>query len=109
MSRMNELKWSKAEKAVGKRAFDMAYRRECEAIIKKLKEMVASAAEPDDLWRICDLLKEQRDRIDEKYDYRYSVLVFVFARLLKEGWLWEFDLEGFQKDKLEKIKYLSDL
>ena len=49
MSRMSELKWSKAEKAIGKRAFDMAYRRECEAIIKKLREMVASAAEPEDL------------------------------------------------------------
>jgi len=28
---------------------------------------------------------------DEKYDYRYSVLLFVFARLLKEKWLKDTD------------------
>jgi hypothetical protein len=106
---MNEMKWSKAEKASARRAFDMAYRRECEAISAKLKEMIEGAKEPDDLWRIHDYLNAQRKNINEKYDFRYSVLLFVMARLLTEGWLTEMDLDGLGEDKIEKIKYLTEL
>jgi hypothetical protein len=105
---MNEIKWSKTEKVVARRAFDTAYQRECEALARKLKEIIATVREPADIWRIHDSMTEQRKGIDEKYDYRYSVLVFVFARLLKEGWLKETDLEGLREDKVEKIKYLAN-
>jgi len=105
---MNALKWSKAEKVTAKQAFDTAYQRECEALARKLKEMVAAAREPVDIWRIHDFLTTQRKQIDEKYDYRYSVLILVFARLLREGWLKEADLEGLGEDKVEKIKYLAN-
>ena len=71
--------------------------------------MLGAASEPADLWRIHDYLTEQRDRTDKKYDYRYSVLPVVFARLLKEGWLAEADLMGLSADKLEVIKYLAGL
>ena len=56
---------------------------------------------------IHDFLTEELKKIEDKYDYRYSVLIFVFARLLKEGWLKESDLDGLDKDKIEKIKYLA--
>lgn len=64
---------------------------------------------PSDLWRIHDYLGDQRERTDEKYDYRYAVLVFVFARGLKEGWLRESGLEGLSEEKIEKIKYLASM
>lgn len=69
--------------------------------------MLGAAAGPADLWRIHDYLTEQRDRTGEKYDYRYSVLPFVFARLLKEGWRAEADLEGLSADKREIIRLLA--
>jgi len=106
---MNEMKWSKAEKALARRAFDMAYRRECEAISAKLKEMIEGAMEPEELWRIHDYLNARRKNIDEKYNFRYSVLLFAMARLLTEGWLTEMDLDGLGEDKIEKVKYLTEL
>lgn len=102
-----ELKWSKAEKEAARRAFEEAYRKECGAIAAKIKEMAAAASEPEDLWRIHDVLTERRRQTDEKYDYRYSVLLFVFARLLKEGWIMETDLQELADDKIEAIRYLA--
>jgi hypothetical protein len=103
---MIDFKWSQAEKKIAREAFNKAYQKECNVIIAKLKKMIKTTTEPDDIWRICDYLTEQRDRTDEKYDYRYSVLIFVFARLIKEGWLTEDDLEGIGKDKIEKVQFL---
>ena len=103
---MIDFKWSPAEKKIAREAFDKAYQKECEVIIAKLNKMMKTTKKPDDIWRICDYLTEQRDRTDEKYDYRYSVLIFVFARLIKEGWLTEADLVGIGKDKIEKVQFL---
>ena len=44
------------------------------------------------MWRLLEYLTEKRIEVGEKYDYRYSVLDFVFARLIWEGWLQEEDL-----------------
>jgi hypothetical protein len=104
---MNELKWSRTEKLAAKRAFETAYSRECEAITAKLREMVASVKGSADIWCIHDYLSEQREKTDYKYDYRYSILIRVFARLMKEGWLTEADLDGLQGDKIDKIKSLA--
>jgi hypothetical protein len=104
---MLEMKWSKTEKEAARRAFERAYRKECAVIAAKIREMAASASGPEDLWRIHDLLTRERRQTDEKYDYRYSVLLFVFARLLNEGWVAEADLQGLADDKIEVIRYLE--
>lgn len=104
-----ELKWSKPEKKIARRAFDAAYQRECAAITSKLSEMVYAISEPRDLWRIHNYLTEKRDETDAKYDYRYSVLPSVFARLLKEGWLSQTDLEGLGDDKMAFINRFAGL
>jgi hypothetical protein len=104
---MNDLIWSKSEKVIARRAFDTAYKRECDAILGRLKGMVAVAKEPDDIWQIHNFLTEQRDAIDEKYRYRYSILIFVFARLLNEGWLKLTDLEGLGEEKIKEIVKLA--
>lgn len=53
---------------------------------------------------IHDFLTEKRNEVDEKYDYRYSVLILVFARLLREGWIELDDLKGLDENKITKIK-----
>jgi hypothetical protein len=106
---MNQLKWSKTEKLAARRAFETAYRRECEAITAKLREMTASIQGSADIWRIHDYLTEKREKTDYKYGYRYSILIPVFARLMKEGWLTEADLDGLQDDKIDKIKSSASL
>ena len=104
-----ELKWSKPEKQIARRAFDAAYQRECAEIESKLRKMVDVISEPQDIWRIHDFLTEQRDETDAKYDYRYSVLPSVFARLLKDGWISEADLEGLGEDKMAFINRFAGL
>lgn len=106
---MNDLKWSKSEKKILRRAFDLAYQRECENLAGKLKEMTRTIKEPGDLWLIHDFLSKQLKRREEKYDFRYSVFILLFALLLKEGWLKESELEGIVEDKMEKIRSLSNL
>ena len=103
---MNDIKWTKAEKKVSRSAFDKAYERERAALIKNLRAKTNDISAPDDLWRLHDFLTERRDEIDEKYDYRYSKLILVFARLVKDGWLDFNDLKGLSLDKIERIKSL---
>jgi hypothetical protein len=52
-------------------------------------------------------LTQRRKEIDRKYDYRYSQLTDVFARLLYENRLSEEDLRGLHEDKLESIRSLA--
>ena len=104
---LNAISWSDVEKKAARRAFDTAYSRECGQIIAKLKTMAATASAPHDMWRIHDYLSKKRRQTDEKYDYRYSVLLFVFARLISEGWLTVDDLQGLRQDKIEKITIMA--
>jgi hypothetical protein len=82
---MYDFRWSKAEKQVAKRAFDAALRREYGELLHKTREMAGRMQEGADLWRLHDFLTDKRREIDEKYDYRYSQLIIVFARLIHEG------------------------
>jgi len=105
---MNSDKWTKKEKTVARRAFDNAHKRECEEIINRIREIANNASTPDDMWQLYDFLDEKRKEIYIKYDYRYSVLIVVFARLLKEGWITVDDLEGLKEDKIDRIKHLGE-
>jgi hypothetical protein len=106
---MNDLKWSKTEKTIARRAFDSAYERECENLAGRLKDKAEGIKEPRDLWLVHEFLSGQLKRIEQKYDFRYSILILVFDLLLKEGWLKESDLAGISEDKIEKIRSLANL
>ena len=69
--------------------------------------MAASAAGANDIWSLHDYLSERRKTTDAKYDYRYSQLIIVFGRLLREKWLEDEDLEGLGPDKLEAIQRIA--
>ena len=60
--------------------------------------------DPREVFRIHEYLAEQRRVVDRKYDYRYSVLIHVFATLLREGWLKEDELSGIGDEKARKVK-----
>jgi hypothetical protein len=103
---MNDFKWLKTEKKIARIAFDKAYQRECSNLIEKIRTKAREITEPDNIWRFHDFLTEKRDEIDEKYDYRYSVLVLVFARLINDGWLDFDDLKGLAENKIDRIESL---
>ena len=104
---MNNLKWSQKEKLISRAAYNKAYRNECDDIIKTVRQKANILSEPKGIWELEDYLYEKRREIDNKYDYRYSVLIFVFGQLVKEGWINMKDLEGLGKDKLERIQSIA--
>ncbi len=104
---VSEIEWSKVEKQVARAAFDKAYEREISALIQTVCQRANSIVEPNDMWQLHDFLSARRHDMDGKYDYRYSSLVFVFAGLLREGWLQLDELEGLDQDKLAKIAALA--
>lgn len=99
--------WSTVEETVAKTAFERAYQREINALVKDVKERASTLSELNDLWRLHDFLSARRHEIDGKYDYRYPMLLFVFANLVKEGWLHLDELEGLHQDKITKIGALA--
>ena len=96
--------WSRKEKAVARRAFDLALERECEALMVEVRTRAAALKVPDDVWSLHDFLSQRRRDIDRKYDYRYSVLHIVFVQLIGEGWLTFDDLDGLHDDKIAALR-----
>ena len=104
---MSEIIWSDTEQEIAQTAFQKAYQRETRTLIEHIKEQSVQITVLDDIWQMHDYLSARRHQIDGKYEYRYTSLIFVFAQLLKEGWLKLEDLNGLEKDKLAKIAALS--
>jgi len=100
---MVERTWSNGEKKIARRAFDRAMERELAAMLASIRERVERITEPYEMWALHDYLSAKRREIDNKYDFRYSQLIWVFGRLLREGWLREDDLQGLDEQKIASI------
>jgi hypothetical protein len=100
----NEPIWSRSEKAIARTAFDAALGRELHEVIQQAKKMASQIQQSSDLWDLEHYLTQRRKEIDRKYDYRYSQLTQVFARLLYEKRLGEEELGGLREDKLKSIR-----
>src|SRR6516165_620971 len=101
---MHDLKWSPSEKKLARAAFDEALEMVLGKVMSEFKARANAVAAPSDMWEIEDYLREQRREIDEMFDYRYSQLLLVFARLVREGYLDESRLVGLSEEKREIIR-----
>jgi hypothetical protein len=108
-TKMRNLPWSSAEKAIARKAFDLALRRELESVIWETKQMAIQIEKPSDLWELEGYLTQRRKEIDRKYDYRYSMLLLVFGILVREGRISAEMLNGLAEDKLEHIRSYAKL
>ena len=106
---MGDLKWSAAEKIIARKAFNLALERELQAVILEAKSMAAKIQEPSGLWDLEQYLTQRRREIDRIYDYRYSVLPLVLAKLLSDGRLVQDELHGLGEDKLGWIQRCSSI
>lgn len=104
---MVDLRWSPGEKKIARAAFDAALFRERAAIRRQVEAMLAASADSAEIWRIRDYLNEQARGVDRKYDFRYSVLIGVFAQLMAEGWLTFDELAGLGDEKLKLLRAAS--
>jgi hypothetical protein len=100
----NEPIWSRSEKAIARTAFDAALKRELHEVMEEARQMANQIEQPSDLWDLEHYLTQRRREIDRKYDYRYSELMHVFGRLLRESRLSEEELRGLREDKLKAIR-----
>lgn len=100
----HDLKWSQSEKKIARRVFDTALEAELAEIMAEFKARAAAAATPDEMWELEGYLGHKRSEIAEKYDYRYSQLILVFARLLREGRIGQDQLDGLSEEKLSYIR-----
>lgn len=104
---MSDFKWSDAEKKTARRVFDAALAGELAQTLADFKAAAAAATVPDDMWAIQQRLERQRRVIEQKYDFRYSQLIFVFARLLRERRIQLAQLSGLAQDKLAEIEFIA--
>lgn len=101
--------WKDTEKKIARRVFDKALQSELAEVMAKFKARAANAEVPEDMWDIQAYLARAQREIDNKYDYRYSQLEFVFGRLLREKRIAEQDLDGLTEEKLEVIRHIAGL
>jgi hypothetical protein len=104
-----ETMWSVAEHSIAQNAFQTAYSREIDALMKDVRQQCTSIDDLDQVWRLNDFLNSKRHEIEGKYDYREPALVFVFATLLHDGLLSMEELSGLDKLKLEKILAIANM
>ena len=100
-------KWSSAEKAVARKAFDLALSREMKAVVQEAKDRAARIIEASELWQLERWLGEGRHEIDRTFDFRYSILPLVFATLIRDRHLTEDDLHGLAQEKLDAICHMA--
>ncbi|MBQ0933306.1 hypothetical protein KAK07_09685 [Ideonella sp. 4Y16] len=106
---MHNLTWTQAEKSLSRRLFDQALDAELADTLAQFKARAAAVSSPEAMWAIQPFLADRQREIDAKYDYRYSQLIIVFGRLLREGRIQEAQLAGLSEDKQALIKHVGGL
>ncbi len=88
--------WTKAQKKEARALFDLALEREYRALIDEVNAREITSRE--EVWALRDRLNAKAREMDQKYDYRYSQLIYVFLRLYDDGYL-----------SVEELRRLGDM
>jgi hypothetical protein len=108
MVQMRELSWSKREKQIAHAAFEQALEREAAVLLAEVRTKAQTLTEVADLWQLEQFLRDKRRAFEQRYDYRYSVLLYVFADLIQAGWLSLDELAGLADDKRARVAALLE-
>jgi hypothetical protein len=106
---MHQLKWSEREKKIARAVFEAALQQELAEVVAQFKTKAECVQTPDALWAMAGWLTQRRHHVDEKYDFRYSQLILVFGRLLREGRITRPLIDGLAPDKLASIERVVSL
>lgn len=106
---IRDWKWNQTEKTVARKAFDTALKRELAEVIRQTKERASRITSAAEAWELESWLAERRVEIDRCFDFRYSVLPFVFAGLLRDRRISEMELNGLSEEKVVAIRKLAAL
>ena len=106
---MHDIKWTNSEKKLAREVFERALQRELTATIEEFKSRASTVTTPDELWAMSKYLDRKQRDIDSKYDFRYSQLIHVFGRLLRETAISAEELDGLSEEKLAYIYRIAEL
>lgn len=107
-----EQQWSSAEQEIARQACDRAREREMAALLAYVRKTAGAIASMETLWKLHDFLSARRHDLDGKYEDQEDqndAMIFLFARLIQEGWLSLDELAGLEASKLTKISALTKL
>jgi hypothetical protein len=99
--------WTVEEQNLARRVFDLALRRQVEALIENLRLRAAQLGGAEDIWQFHDFLSIQRHAIEGRMEFRMDGLLFVFAGFVKDGLTSLEELEGLAADKQAKIRAMA--
>ena len=99
-------KWTKTEKKIAKKVFDLAKSRAYQDLIDTINSKVINSQ--NQIWELRDLLNEKAKEFDDKFDYRYSQLLILFMRYINEGLLGIEELEGLSENKIDIIRDITE-
>ena len=85
-------------------AFERARARVAEQLVTQIRARGAAVAALDDAWQLQQFIRDALRDFDERYDYRYSRLLLVFAGLVNDGLLTLDDLADLGEDKRAEIE-----
>lgn len=111
MSQFNNTldRWSKSDKKIARELFELAKKRDYEDLLKLIQLKSQNLTTPQSIWDLKDFLNFKAKEFDQKYDYRYSILDDVFAKLILENLLNLNDLKLLSKEKQEQIKNILNI
>ena len=105
----NEPIWSRSERAMARKVFDAALKRELQDVMREAKHMANKIKEPADVWKLERYLTQRRKDIDRRYEFRSSRLTTVFGVLFWEHRISEEELRGLGADKMKAIRSCAEV
>lgn len=106
---MQDFTWSPKEKRLARTVFEQAAVAEEQELLERFKTRAAALTNLDELWALQFAIRDAEREYQQKYDYRYSQLIMVFGRLVREGRISIGTLHGLSEEKLKYIALIASL
>ncbi len=106
---MQNLTWSANEKQLARTVFERAALEEERELLEYFKRKSATLKNMEGLRSLLHEMQETERRYQEKFDFRYSQLIILFGRLVREGRIGIEVFNGFSQEKLEFIEKIASL
>ncbi|MCP5283787.1 MAG: hypothetical protein H6933_02695 [Burkholderiaceae bacterium] len=102
-------RWTNAEKRRARDVFEAAAKAEEAELLRQFKARAAAAESMEAAWSMQQYLQKSERDFQRKYDFRYSELLVVLARLIREGRVERHSLDDLSADKLAVIDQILSL
>jgi hypothetical protein len=106
---MQNLTWSAKEKQVARSVFERTALQEERELLEYFKSKSAKLENMEGLRALQYEMQEAERKHQQKYDFRYSQLIIVFGRLVREGRIETEALKGLSEEKVEYIDRIASL